>query len=1000
LSRFTIYILVTVCSIVALSSCVTKKKRGETSGVGKFYHNTTAYYNGYWNAKEIYRESMLTLRLASKDDYNKILEVENFVSVDNPKMVKAEMDKIIEKVTTVAQLHEPSDWVDDCYVLMAKAQYLKQEYETAEETLTYFQEDFNPSNPYGRNYKSKKPTGKAAKKAREAERKEEEKVRKEQKKVKDEERKEKAKTKQEEREDKDKEREKVRKEREKQRKENAKNRKKGLATPASDKPASGKATSNNKVGTDSLKNKIDTPTRSVEIKQEDEETIKPPKPKKPQPDKTAYSEGLLWLAKTYIKRENWFSSQMILEKLSNSAVNDDVRSELPATFASLYIKQKRYSEAIPKLQDAIEEADTRQLRARYSFIAGQLAQIEGTNSEALRYFSNARKYATDPTMEFMSEMAVAKNGLMSGSKSKKEILADLERMLKEDKYKQLNDQIYFTLGDIEYAENKYITAVDYYKKSVKANSGDQKLKAEAYYKIAEVFYATEKYREAALYFDSTLAVLPRVDERLSKVQKYAANLKDIAYNMDLIDYQDTLLYFTTLTDEEKRKVIPPWLERNRKNNVQQDAQAGGIISKQVVVKSNADFGTSSFFAYNKASKEKGREDFEKIWGRRNLEDDWRRSSKSTFSNNDDADKEDKVAEDTSNSEKFDKEAYDKFVKDLPSNPVAKQEANDKIMNAMFTLGKLFRDRIENFESSADVLEKMHERYGATPYELDSYFYLYLDYEDLQNAEKAQFYKSALIRKFPDSKYAAILSDPEYFSKNKLQVNKAELFYKNIYTIFEKGDYKRTLESIDQSVNTLGEENSYAPKMALLRAMCLGNLQGKEAYVSALNDLVNTYPGTPEQLKAKEIIRFLGGDKGAFDIIQDVDKIFQREENTVHYVAVITYDLEETKHVNLKVAISEFNKKNFKNERLQLGDASLNVNDNSQIVLIRKFDTETKALAYYQKVIKEAEEFSGKVNFPYDVFAISQANYRKMLSERSSSAYRNFFENSILSNKEK
>lgn len=1000
MNRLIQYSLLAAIGTTVLFSCVTKKKRGETSGFGKFYHNTTAYYNGYWNAKEIYRESMLTLRLASKDDYNKILEVEDFVSVDNPKMVKAEMDKIIEKVTTVAQLHQPSDWVDDCYVLMAKAQYMKQEYETAEETLTYFQEDFNPSNPYGRNYKSKKPTGKAAKKAREAERKEQEKERKEQKKVKEEVREEKAKTKKEEREEKAKERERARKEREKQRKENAKNRKKGTGTTAPDKPAGGKSLPGGGIQKDSLKNTMNAPAGSSEKNQEEEEAIKPPKPKKPQPDKTAYSEGLLWLAKTYIKRENWFSSQMILEKLSNSPVNDEIRSELPSTFASLYIKQKRYTDAISKLQEAIEEADNRQLRARYSFIAGQLAQIEGSNSDALRYFSNARKYATDPTMEFMSEMAVAKNGLISGSKSKKEILAELERMLKEDKYKQLVDQIYFTLGDIEYNENKYTTAIDYYKKSAKANTGDQKLKAESYYKIADIFYNTEKYREAALYFDSTLAVLPRTDERLSRIQKYAANLKDIAFNMDLIDYQDTLLYFATLSDEEKKKVIPPWLERNKNKNVQQNVQPGGIISKQVVVKSNADFGNSSFFAYNKVAKERGREDFEKIWGRRNLEDDWRRSSRSTLSNNEDADKEDKVAEDDSKAEKFDKEAYGKFVKDLPSNPVAKQEANDKIMNAMFTLGKLFRDRIENFASSADVLEKMHGRYGSTPYELDSYFYLYLDYEDLQNREKAQFYKNALIRKFPDSKYAAILSDPEYFNKNKLQVNKAELFYKNIYTIFEKGDYKRALESIDQSVNTLGEENSYASKMALLRAMCLGNLQGKEAYVNALNELVNTYPGTPEQLKAKEIIRFLGGDKGAFDIIQDVDKIFQREENTVHYVAVITYDLEETKHVNLKVAISEYNKKNFKNERLQLGDASLNVNDNSQIILIRKFDTETKALAYYQKVIKDAEDFTGKVDFPFDVFAISQANYRKMLSERSSSAYRSFFENSILGTKDK
>ena len=154
-----IYIVTVLLITTVAISCVTKKKKSETSKFGKFYQNTTAYYNGYWNSKEILKESMKTLRLANVDDYNQILAVEDYVSLDNPKMVKAEMDKIIEKVTTVAQLHEPSDWVDDCYVMMAKAQYLKQEYETTEETLEYFQEDFNPANPYGRNYKSKKREG-------------------------------------------------------------------------------------------------------------------------------------------------------------------------------------------------------------------------------------------------------------------------------------------------------------------------------------------------------------------------------------------------------------------------------------------------------------------------------------------------------------------------------------------------------------------------------------------------------------------------------------------------------------------------------------------------------------------------------------------------------------------------------------------------------------------------------------------------------------------------
>ncbi|MBK8079311.1 MAG: hypothetical protein IPK25_02850 [Saprospiraceae bacterium] len=131
---------------------MTKKKKGQTSKAGKFYHNTTSYYNGYWNATELLRLNMINMKSANVEDYNTILEVEDFVNLPNPKMVDADMNKAIEKVTVVYNIHEPGDWIDDCYVLMAKAQYYKQDYETAETTLQYFQEVFNPKNPYGKNY--------------------------------------------------------------------------------------------------------------------------------------------------------------------------------------------------------------------------------------------------------------------------------------------------------------------------------------------------------------------------------------------------------------------------------------------------------------------------------------------------------------------------------------------------------------------------------------------------------------------------------------------------------------------------------------------------------------------------------------------------------------------------------------------------------------------------------------------------------------------------------
>jgi tetratricopeptide (TPR) repeat protein len=1009
-------------------ACVTKKKKSEVGPIGKAYHNTTAYYNGYWNSKELMKENLKLMRAANTDDYNKILEVEDFIAIDNPRMVKNDMDTIIAKVTTVAQLHELSDWVDDCYVMMAKAQYMKQDYETAEETLEYFQEDFNPSNPYGRNYKSKKPSGKAAKKIREEEKKEKEKadkkekeeraalkekeaeerekMRKEEKelreekaKVKEAEKKVEAKTKAEEKKERDKAREKAKKDKEKQRKEDIKNRKKGntsakpktQAVPATDnvpvsKPA---ATTTSKPVTKPAESpKIkDKPT---EEKKEEKEISNETKPAKPQEeDKTAYSEGLLWLAKTYIKRENWFAAEMLLQKLENSAVNKDLQSDIPATYATLCIKQKRYDEALVKLEKAIDLEDNKQLKARYAFIAGQICQMVNQFAKAKDYFLFASKKTNNYKMGFMSELAISKNGIKSGNITKEMVVSKMTKMLGEDKYSDVKDQIYFTLAEIEFSQNNFESAIENYKKSIAFNATDQKLKAESYYKVAGMYNDSEKYLEASAYYDTTLSLLTSKDERYAQVQRYASNLKDIATNIETIKSLDTLVYFASLDDDARKKIIPDWLKRNKKDV--KYAGSGNIVTKQVVSKA-IDFGNSSFFAYNNTAKMRGKEEFNKIWQGRPLEDDWRRRNK--VSSGVSESQETQVAESTGEPDDFNKEEYNKFLRELPTNPIKKREVNDRIQNAMFTLGKLFRDKIENYKKSASTLEEMHQRFDDIPQEKDSWFYLYLDYVDMNDMAKAESYKSKLLNKYPGTEFADILTKPVSQTNEKAQTSKADEWYNAVYTQFEKRNYDAALQMIEKAEPDQPEDNPNKAKIALLKAMCIGGIKGKEAYVVSLNDVIKKYPSTPEQSKAKEILRFLGGDQNAFQEVKDVDNIYQREQNTTHYVLVITYNLPDTQYLNLKIAIDAFSNKNFKLMRLNIGESSLD-NNNTQIILVRRFENEEKAIEYYKKATKESDEFAGNLKPNYDIFVASQANYRKLLSEHSAASYRVFFEKNIM-----
>lgn len=978
---------------LTIAACVTQKKKGEISKVGKLYQNTTAYYNGYWNAKEIMRESMISLRAANMDNYAEILEVEDYVSLENPKMAKTDMDKIIEKVTTVAQLRENSDWVDDCYVMMGRAQYLKQEYETAEETLEYFAEDFNPKNPYGRNYKSKKPTGKALKRLKEAERKEKEKERKEKAEEREKIAEDKAKTAKE----KNEARKKAAKEKAKQREKEAKERKKSKNKKSAPTP---KSESTVKQVDDKQTPK--TVQKTEKPKVEDNEAEKQPIVVKPEKDKTAFNEGRLWLAKTYIKRQNYGAAESILNRLSEIENNEEVSREVPAVLASLHIKQKEYSKALSSLSLAMERSDDKQNKARYAFIAGQIYQRIGDYSNAFANFETAAHLARDIKMEFIADLESLKTGILAGLSSKNKTISQLQKKLKDDKYVDFKDQIYFTIGEIEKSQNNLDEAIKAFQKSLSEAKSNIR-KVDAYHNIAEIYLGQEKFLQAWNYYDSTSNIITKNDFRYDKVQNYTLNLKDIATQIDIIRRQDTLLIIGALEGEDQKKAAKKYFLEN----VKKDETKTITPPKSATIlptSTKIDYGSSNFFAYNENAKKKGKEDFVRIWGDRPLTDDWRRKAVANNSLANESANPDNSSSTTQKSpEQLENERlessdeYRRFLRELPTNPVKIQEANDKIMNAMFALGKLFRDKIQNFEKSISTLENMHKKFGVTPFELESSYYLYLDYLDLNNSSQAQQYKSKILEKYRDSKYASILRDPEGYAKSDA-IAKPDLFYNQVYKLFTDGKYQDAITNIDKASSALESNNPYGAKFALLRAMCLGSTQGKDAYIQGLMSLITTFPNSPEELKAKEILRFLGGDKSAFSSlgVQDVDKIYEKSDDEKHYIAVITYQLKEEDLVNVKIAISNYNKANYKLERLQPSDGILNIEENSQIILIRSFDNNSKAMEYYNKVNTERAAYLGTDVINVDIFPISSRNYRKMLSERNANGYRIFFEKNYLS----
>ena len=948
-------------AVITGESCVTKKRKKETSKLSKFYHNVTSEYNGYFNANELMEFAIIDLQAAHEDNYSEIIELQDFVSVPDPKIVNEDMDKAIEKVTRVAALHEKGDWVDDCYVLMGKAQYLKQDYESAVETFEYFQEDFNPANPYGRNFQKKKLSAKQKNKQRKKEKEAERKARKK------------------EREALEKQREEEKKAREKERK----RRKKGKKTRGKTRP--NRSTQTKK---DSTTTSIQKPVASTTTNKP-----KPTKPKKTE-DKSAYNEGLVWLAKSYIAAGKYTSAEFLLNRLEKiSGLKKKVVLLRDVAYADLLIKTGKEYKALDYIDKALENKKaSRSEKGRYAFVAGQILMDVGQYRDANQYFKIAKRKSSDYKMKFMSELNIIKGSQLAGGRSKSEVAGSLEKMLKETKYVEFKDQIYFTLGEISVNENDMVKAKEYFALSLQNSSGDKALMTEAYYQMATMSYTEELYADAKYYFDSTLMQMSKFDPKRKEVKKYADNLTEIAEKIELIEKLSSTIAMSDMTDDELIKIAKKRLDEESKTGKKTDTKVG---KKNLFVKDNRKAIVSDFWAYNIVSKENGKRDFMRVWGQRPLVDNWRLKSKINEVSNDEIEEELALEEaiDTSIS----KEEFDRVMADVPKNALAVGKLKEQVKDAKFTLGKLFRDKIQNYAKSASTLEEVNEEFKRHKGLLDSYYYLYLDYQDLDDPTKAKLYRDKILTEFPESQYAKLIKDPSYAASLENERNKLDRYYDKTYELFQKGEYEKVNQRFNEANKTFGEDNKLIAKFSLLNAMALGYTMGQEDYIKALNTVILKFPNTPEETKAKEIMRFLKGDKSALSgvDIKEVDNMFTMDEESRHYIAVILYDYADAVLQDAKIAVSDYNKRVHSKDRLQLGEMLLNKTENTQVILVRSFSNKEKAMSYYEGIMNNKAAYISEDIVAYDVLPISQQNFRKMLQQRTHSNYRVYFNNNYL-----
>ena len=123
------------------SSCSTEKDAPLNVG----YHNMTARYNGYFNARMLMQEALEGYRESAKEDYTKILPLDLYPSQEEVTSIQEQYETALEKCEKVIFRHSmPSSatrnkneencrWIDDNWFVIGMIHYTRREYVKAEE---------------------------------------------------------------------------------------------------------------------------------------------------------------------------------------------------------------------------------------------------------------------------------------------------------------------------------------------------------------------------------------------------------------------------------------------------------------------------------------------------------------------------------------------------------------------------------------------------------------------------------------------------------------------------------------------------------------------------------------------------------------------------------------------------------------------------------------------------------------------------------------------------
>ena len=267
-------------------------------------------------------------------------------------------------------------------------------------------------------------------------------------------------------------------------------------------------------------------------------------------------------------------------------------------------------------------------------------------------------------------------------------------------------------------------------------------------------------------------------------------------------------------------------------------------------------GDKSWYFYNEQLVAQGKKDFQQKWGRRKLEDNWRRSNKSVLA--DESFETTDYSDDSENMEFSDSTMTDSlatgmadslvtdphdrmyYLQQIPFTEEQLAESNNLLQEALFNAGIIYKDRLEDFGLAETTLHRLNSQFPDFERTDEVYYNFYLMYSRWKRWDDAERYRQLLLTEYPYSDYTLTINDPEY-AENAIHGKHIE---DSLYAVTYVAYLDGMLSKVQDNATLSGEKyplGTHRPKFMFLNAMSSLQQGDQSGFLVQLKEVVSKYP---------------------------------------------------------------------------------------------------------------------------------------------------------------